>query len=193
MTQAEKKKIIKRLAQFKQDYNFTSKQIAEELQTTEVAISHWFNGDSLPRMNKVEDIYKLFNKYCIPGVVKIPKNKHWLAWFFVQVDDIKNPYESWCEDTMSGEDPQDFSKWIKDWQKEFPNPEIYRQYEPGSWGRSMAHLDYLNLNTTIEFRECFIGYSTLQEVFSTYKGINPRAFDYELVEALMRGEVDGAS
>jgi hypothetical protein len=34
-------------------------------------------------MNKVEDIYKLFNKYCIPGVVKIPKNKHWRAWFFV--------------------------------------------------------------------------------------------------------------
>lgn len=193
MTQAEKKKIIKRLAQFKQDYNFTSKQIAEELQTTEAAISHWFNEDSLPRANKVEDIYKLFNKYCIPGVVKIPKNKHWRAWFFVQVDDIKNPYGSWCEDTMSGEEPLSFSKWIKDWQKEFPNPEIYRQYEPGSWGRSMAHLDYLNLNTTIEFRDCFIGYSTLQEVFSTHKGINPRAFDYELVEALMRGEVDGAS
>ena len=62
MTQAEKKKIIKRLAQFKQDYNFTSKQIAEELQTTEAAISHWFNEDSLPRANKVEDIYKLFEK-----------------------------------------------------------------------------------------------------------------------------------
>ena len=193
MTQAEKKKVIKRLAQFKQDYNFTSKQIAEKLQTTESAVSHWFNEDSLPRANKVEDIYKLFENYCIPGIIKIPKNKHWSAWFFIQVDDIKNPYGSWCEDRFSGEDPQDFSKWIEDWKKEFPHPEVYRQYEPGNWGRSRAHLDYLNLNTTIEFREYFIGHSSLQEVFSIYKGMNPSAFDYQLVEALMRGEVDGAS
>lgn len=193
MTQAEKRKVIKRLAQFKQDYNFTSKEIAKELETTEAAISHWFNDDSLPRVNKVEDIYKLFEKYCIPGIIKIPKNKHWLAWFFVQVDDIKNPYGSWCEDIISGMLPWEFSEWMEDWKKEFPDPEIYRQYEPGIWGRTLAHLDYLNLNTTIEFKKCFIGHSSLQEVFSTYKGLNPRAFDYELVEALMRGEVDGTT
>ena len=193
MTQAEKKKVIKRLAQFKQDYNFTSKQIAEELQTTEAAVSHWFNEDSLPRTNKIEDIYKLFNKYCIPGVIKIPKNKHWLACFFIQVDDVKNPYESWREDKVSGESPETFTQWITDWKKDFPTPEIYRQYEPGTWGRSLAHLDYLNLNTTIEYRNCFIGHSSLEETFSHYVGLNPRAFDYELIEALMRGETDGTT
>lgn len=105
MTQAEKKLIIKRLVQFKQDYNFTGKEIAKKLNTTEAAVSHWFCGDTLPRANKVKDIYKLFEKYCIPGIIKIPQNKHWATWFFVQVDDIKNPYESWHTDNTFGEAP----------------------------------------------------------------------------------------
>jgi len=74
----------------------------------------------------VEDIYILFSKYCIPGIIRLPKNKHWLASFFIRVDDIKNPYASWIDDNWTGDTPENFAKWMKDWEKEFPNPTIYR-------------------------------------------------------------------
>ena len=57
MAQSEKRQLIKRLAKFKIDYNFTSKEIAEKLQTTEAVVSNWFTGHSLPRKDKVESIY----------------------------------------------------------------------------------------------------------------------------------------
>ena len=190
MTQAEKEHVIKRLMQFNQDYNFTGKEIAKKLNTTEAAVSHWFCGDTLPRTNKVKDIYKLFEKYCIPGIIKIPQNKHWTAWFFVQVDDIKNPYESYHTDNTFGEAPAQFALWIKDWKEEFPAPEIYRQYEAGPHGRTVAHLECMNLNTTIEFRNYFIGCPSIQEA---YLNLNPSCFDYMLANAWVYGEVDGAS
>ena len=190
MTQAEKKQIVERLAQFKQDYKFTSKEIAKTLDTTEAAVSHWFQGDTLPRPEKINSICQLFDKYCIPGIIKIPQNKHWSAWVFIQVDDIKNPYGSQHTNNMFGETPEQMALWIEDWKQEFPNPEIYRQYEAGTHGRALAFLECMNLNTTIEFKDYFIGQSDLQKACF---GINPQCLDYALVNALMRGDVDGTS
>lgn len=190
MTQAEKKQIIKRLIQFKQDYKFTSKEIAQTLDTTEAAVSHWLQGDTLPRSGKIKNICQLFDKYCIPGIIKIPQNKHWNTWIFIQVDDIKNPYGSWHTNNISGETPEQFTFWIEDWKKEFPFPEIYRQYEAGSHGQTLARLECMNLNTTIEFKDYFIGQPNIQKACA---GINLQCLDYALVNALMRGDVDGTT
>ena len=190
MTQADKKQIVERLVQFKQDYKFTSKEIAKTLGTTEAAVSHWFQGDTLPRPEKINSICQLFDKYCIPGIIKIPQNKHWNAWIFIQVDDIKNPYGSWHTSNIFGETAEQMTLWIEDWKQEFPNPEIYRQYEAGAHGRALAFLECMNLNTTIEFKDYFIGQSDLQKACS---GINPQCLDYALVNALMRGDVDGTT
>lgn len=190
VTQAEKKKVIARLKQFKQDYNFTSKEIAQALDTTEAAVSHWFQGDTLPRPEKINNICQLFDKYCIPGIIKIPKNKHWMTWVFIQVDDIKNPYGSWHSSDIFGETPEQIALWIEDWEQEFPSPEIYRQYEAGIHGRTLAFLECINLNTTIEFKDYFIGQSDIQKAVT---GINPQCLDYALLNALMRGDVDGTT
>ena len=190
VTQAEKKQIIERLIQFKQDYKFTSKEIAQALDTTEAAVSHWLQGDTLPRSGKIKNICQLFDKYCIPGIIKIPQNKHWSAWIFIQVDDIKNPYGSWHTNNIFGETPEQFTFWIEDWKKEFPFPEIYRQYEAGIHGQTLAHLECMNLNTTIEFKDYFIGQSDLQKATA---GINLQCLDHALVNALMRGDVDGTT
>lgn len=188
MTQAYKKRIIKRLAQFKQDYNFTSKDIAQALETTEAAVSHWFNGDSLPRAEKVEKVKQLFDKYCIPGIIKIPKNKYWSNVYFLQVDDIKNPYMSYCEDKVSGKYPQDFAQWVKDWAKMFPNPELFRTYMPNDAGRAVCHLDYLNLNTTIEHQDYFIGQGSFEQAVATYHIYCTYEYDYALASAIAAGE-----
>lgn len=193
VTQAEKKKVIARLKQFKQDYNFTSKEIAKELNTTEAAVSHWFNGDTLPHANKVEDIYTLFSKHCIPGIIRLPKNKHWLASIFIRVDDIKNPYASWIDDNWTGELPENFAKWIKDWEKEFPNPVIYRQYSPDAVGRAKCHLDLLKLNTTIEHKKYFIGYDSLAQAIQINCPYCFYEYDSELAQALVSGEDDGTT
>lgn len=96
------------------------------MDTTEAAVSHWFQGDTLPRPEKINNICQLFDKYCIPGIIKIPKNKHWTTWVFIQVDDIKNPYGSWHSSDIFGETPEQIALWIEDWEQEFPSPEIYR-------------------------------------------------------------------
>lgn len=193
MTQSEKQRVIKRLVRFKEDYNFTSKQIAEELNTTESAVSNWFNGNSLPRLEKVRNIYKLFDKYCIPGIIRFPANKHWLATFFLQVRDIKNPYASWIDNEWSGESPEIFAKWVKDWEKQFPDPMIYRQYEPGAAGQAKCNLDTLNLNTTIEHRNFFLGCGSLAEALRTHPIYCLYEYDLPLAEALARGEEDGTT
>lgn len=193
MTQAEKKKIIERLAQFKWDYNFTSKQIAEKLQTTEAAVSNWFNGNNVPRKEKIENIYKLFNKYCIPGIIRLPKNEHWLTSLFIRVDDIKNPYASWIDDEQTGIEPETFAQWMKDWEKQFPNPTIYRQYSSDATGRAKCHLDLLNLNTTIEHKDYFIGYDNLMQAVQANHIQRLYEYDSELVQALINGDDDGTT
>lgn len=193
MTRAEKKPIIQRLKNFKINYNYTSKQIAQELNTTEAAVSHWFSGDSFPRADKIDDILKFLEKHCIPGIIRIPKNKHWLASFFLRVEDINDPYHSWIDDNISGEYPEAFSKWVKDWEQQFPSPVKYRSYDPTPQGRAQCHLDTLNLNTTIHFRDNFKDYTDLISVFQNHKGLNLQAFDYILMKNIISGEDDGTS
>ena len=192
MTKQEKQLLIQRLAQFKINYNFTSRQLAQKIETTEAALSNWFRGHSLPRPEKVTRIKKLFKQYCIPGIIRLPKNSHWSASFFIRVEDIKDPYNTWVDDGWTGETPTTFSQWMSEWAITFPNPTIYRQYLPMT-DPAICHLDLLNLNTTIQFRDCFIGHSSLEEIFSLYKGLCPSSFDYSLINKMMRGEDDGTT
>ena len=193
MTKQEKIFIIELLKDFKENYNFTSKEIAQKLHTTESTVSNWLSGKALPSPTKAKSICKLLDTICIPGIVRIPKNEHWNTTYFLRVIDIKNPYMTWVDDQFSGEEPESFSKWVKDWSIAFPNPTVYRQYAPTSQGRVQCQYDALNLLTTISFKDCFIGHSSLEEVFNTYKGLNPSGFDYKLIRDLMSGEDDGVS
>ena len=163
------------------------------LQTTEAAVSNWFNGNSVPRKEKIINIYRLFNKYCIPGIIRLPKNEHWSASFFIRVDDIKNPYGSWIDDEWTGLEPEEFARCMKDWEKQFPNPTIYRQYTPDAAGRAKCHLDLLNLNTTIEHKDYFIGYDNLMQAIQINQIHCLHEYDYELALALVNGDDDGTT
>ena len=94
---------------------------------------------------------------------------------------------------MSWVSPEKFSKYVKDWEKEFPNPTIYRQYSPSETSQARCHLDVLNLNTTIEHRNYFIGYDSLAQAIQINRIDCMYEYDYELAQALISGEDDGTS
>ena len=60
-------------------------------------------------------------------------------------------------------------------------------------GRAKCHLDLLNLNTTIEHREYFIGYDSLAQAVQRNCPYCFYEYDYELARALVSGEDDGTT
>lgn len=195
MTREGKLAAINWLKNFKQDYNWNNKQIAQHLQTTEATVSNWLNGHALPQDQYARGIINLIEENSIPGIIRIPKNQHWNDSLFVRVQDVKNPYVSYYDDDQIGEDHETFMQWMQEWQQEFPNPTIYRQYTSYQDPYWMLHSRHhvLQLNSTIAFKDCFIGQPSIEAAFRKYKGLDPTGLDLPLIEKLISGEDDGTT
>ena len=187
-TSEEKRQIIQRFIKFKKNYRLTGQMITQETGLSPSSMSNWINNKVTPNDESIRQILKLFKKYCIPGIVIIPKNKYWSTKFFLRVSDIKDPYTTYYDDGFSEMEPESFQKWIDDWAQEFPNPQVYRQYEPNAQGTARAYLDNLNINTTWCFKDVIKQYNTLEEVVQQ-SGFKWENFDPTLIKQIISGEI----
>lgn len=170
--------IVHLLNKTKQNYNLTNRDLSVILNTSETQISRWLNGQANPNKSKVQKIWDAFKKIWMPGILKLPANSHWLVEYFIEVMDIKNPFETFIFDEDFENEFDDFIKMIKECEK-LPWS-IYRIYQPNS--TENIHYTILKLNTTMCFLKSLLSYDTLEETFIHYKGLNPAGFDYQLIK-----------
>lgn len=181
-----KQNTIHFLQKTKENYSLSSKQIAREIGATEASISRWLNGQTKPSNQKIEDIWAFFEKIWIKGIICLPKNSQWNGDFFVQVADIKNPFETFDLYEFFESGPQQFLEMIKECESlTNGKPIIYRTFST----ESVFLIEDVTrkLNTTMEFRDCFTKFDNLEDCFTYFKGLNPGAFDYQLIKELKNG------
>lgn len=166
------------IKKFKENYNFTNQQLSQKLDTTETQISRWLNGQATPNKTRTQKIWNLFLQTWQPGILKISANSYWSCEYFVEVMDIKNPFETFIFD----KDYENGLSVFLDMMTECENLpyEIYRTYSPQN--AALIHLAVLKLNTTMSFMNCFLTDLTLEDIFIKYPGLNPAAFDYLLIK-----------
>ena len=181
-----KQNTIHFLQKTKENYSLSSKQIAREIGATEASISRWLNGQTKPSNQKIEDIWSFFSRTWIKGIICLPQNSQWGINFFVQVADVKNPFETFYLDKLFENGPKKFIEMVAECE-EITNgrPTIYRTFTTES--------EYLiedvtrKLNVTMAFHDCFTQFNNLEDCFAHFKGLNPGAFDYQLIKELKNG------
>lgn len=170
--------IIHLIQKTKENYNLTNRDLSVALNTTETQISRWLNNQAKPNKTKTQKIWGFFEDTWTPGILQLSKNSHWKCEYFIEVMDIKNPFETFIFDEDYENDFDTFLDMIRECEN-LPY-KIYRIYEPETaW---LIHHTILSLNTTMNFLDALLAYDTLEEVFSHYKGLNPSAFDYDLIQ-----------
>ena len=190
VTKMSEQNSVKLLKAFKQNYNFTSHELAHELGVSDAMISNWFNDKAKPQTRSIQAIDTFLLKNCIPGVIKLPPlPNYWTDYYFLSVADIKNPYAKYDDNLCSGQMPDVFNQWVEEWGKICPNPQIYRSYEPGPRGRAAAYLDSCNIMTAVEFRKWITQCSTVDEVFRTYPHWHRASFDKQAVAEIICGDL----
>lgn len=171
------------LEKTKQNYNLTSKQIAHELDMTETAVSRWFNEKVTPNRSTLHKIWdKIFSQYWEIGVLRLPPNSQWLCDYFIAVRDIKNPFETFMIDEEFENGPYRFIQMVEECEN--LNSIIYRTYEkfPREIQPTLLTKDIQKLNTTMVFHRSLTAYPILEDVFIHSPGLNPAAFDYQLIK-----------
>lgn len=170
--------IIHLIQKTKENYHLTNRNLARELGISETQFSRWINGQAAPNKTTVEKIWQLFLHIWQPGIIKLPINSHWNHEYFVEVMDIKNPFETFVfdEDFENGFEP--FLKMIQECEN--LSYEIYRTYTEKEI--PVIHETVLKLNTTMCFITCFLNFENLEDTFIHYKGLNPNTFDYQLIK-----------
>lgn len=176
------------LEKTKQNYNITSKQIAHELEMTETAVSRWFTENVKPNRSTIQKIWdRIFTQYWEMGILCLPPNSHWGCEYFVAVRDIKNPFETFIIDKEFENGPALFVQMIAECEK--LNFNIYRTYEktPKELQSTILFRDISKLNTTMSFLKVLTSYPALEDVFIHFSGLNPAAFDYQLIKEKKNG------
>lgn len=181
-----KQNTIHFLQKTRENYSLSSKQIAREIGATEASISRWLNGQTKPSNQKIEDIWAFFNRTWIKGIVCLPSNSQWKVNFFIQVADVKNPFETFYLFRLFENGPKKFIEMVAECE-ELTNgkPIIYRTFTTES--EYFIEDVTRKLNTTMEFRDCFTKFDNLEDCFTHFKGLNPGAFDYQLIKELKNG------
>lgn len=170
--------IIHLIKELKENYNLNNKQLSHQLETGETQISRWLNEQAKPNKTKTQKIWDLFLRTWQPGILKLPSNSHWSCEYFVEVMDIKNPFETFIFDNYYENGFNSFLAMIKECEN--LSWEIYRTYEPNYIPH--IHHTVLNLNTTMCFINCFLDFETVEDALIKHPGLNPAAFDYQLIK-----------
>lgn len=170
--------IIHLIQKTKENYNLTNRDLSAALNTTETQISRWLNNQAAPNKTKVQKIWEFFEATWTPGILQLSKNSHWKCEYFVEVMDIKNPFETFVFDDYYENGFDTFLIMLQECEN-LPW-KIYRKYEPNYI--PYIHRIVLNLNTTMCFINCFLNFETLEDAFIKQPGLNPAAFDYQLIK-----------
>lgn len=120
-----KENTIHFLKKLKENYDYTNRMIAAELDISEVLISNWLAGKSNPNKTNQEKIWNLFHKVWISGIIKFPTCTYWNYPLYLRVADLRNPFETW-EDYIYSLDY--FNKMLEEYKNISPDPIVIRAF-----------------------------------------------------------------
>ena len=179
------KNIISLLKKTKENYNLNNKTIAQKLESTEAAVSRWLAGKSKPNRKSCEKMVQLFHEVWEPGIVELPPNSHWTGNYYLRVEDLRNPFDTWYDGDFTGEYPESFLRFIKEWEEK-GQFKIIKQYNDYKEFKMFSLLEEQNCNTTSEF----LHWSSARELVNLIQNgkLNANAFDYQLLGEAVRAQ-----
>lgn len=175
--------IISLLKKTKENYNLSSKTIAQKIGATEAVVSRWLTGKAKPNSRSCEKIVQLLRETWVPGIVKLPPVEFWENDYYMRVEDIKNPFETWANGFFAQKDSQQFNAALSLW-KEKNKYEVIRTYQSYSHFYEDSYRDE-NTYNNIEFLLIFSSPSDISYAFKTgeLKKIN---FNMEIVKEALQ-------
>jgi DNA-binding XRE family transcriptional regulator len=179
------KNILSLLKKTKENYNLNNKTIAQKIESTEAAVSRWFAGKSKPNKKSCEKIIQLFHEIWEPGIIELPPCSHWRGNYYLRVEDLRNPFDTWHDGDFTGEYPESFLHFIEEWEEK-GQFRIVKRYEDYKEFKIFSALEEQNCNTTSEFL-----YSLpAQQVVNLIQDgkLNASAFDYQLLGEAVRAQ-----
>lgn len=179
------KNILFLLKKTKENYNLNNKIIAQKIESTEAAVSRWFAGKSKPNKKSCEKIIQLFHEIWEPGIIELPPCSHWLGNYYLRVEDLRNPFETWYDGDFTGEEPESFLHFIEEWEEK-GQFRIIKHYEDYKEFKMLSALEEQHCNTTSEF----LYSSPAQQVVNLIQDgkLNASAFDYQLLGEAVRAQ-----
>lgn len=177
------KNILSLLKKTKENYNLNNKTIAQKIGSTEAAVSRWFAGKSKPNSKSCEKIIRLFHEVWEPGIVEFPPCSHWTGNYYMRVEDLRNPFDTWYDGDFTGEEPESFLRFMEEW-KEKGQFRIVKQYNDYREFKMFSALEEQNCNTTSEF----LHWKPARELVNLIQDgrLNANAFDYQLLGEAVR-------
>lgn len=171
------------LNKFKKNYNFNNKKIAQQIGATEAAVSRWFAGKSKANSKSCEKIWSLFREIWIPGIIELPPNSYWSGNYYIRVDDIRNPFETWTDSNYTGYTPEEFESCMKEW-KEKGQFKIVQTYNSYDEFLTYSRLKEQDLNDTREF----LSNMSARRLLSLIKQgrLNPEFIDIEMLAQALK-------
>lgn len=179
------KNIISLLKKTKENYNLNNKTIAQKIESTEAAVSRWLAGKSKPNRKSCEKMVQLFHEVWEPGIVELPPNSHWTGNYYLRVEDLRNPFDTWYDGDFTGEYPESFLRFIEEWEEK-GQFKIIKQYNDYKEFKMFSLLEEQNCNTTSEF----LHWSSARELVNLIQNgkLNANAFDYQLLGEAVRAQ-----
>lgn len=179
------KNIISLLKKTKENYNLSSKIIAQKIGATEAVVSRWLTGKAKPNSKSCEKIVQLFHETWESGIVELPPCSHWLGNYYLRVEDLRNPFDTWYDGDFTGEYPESFLHFIEEWE-ERGQFRIIKHYKDYKEFKIFSALEEQNCNTTNEFLNSL----PAQQVVNLIQNgrLNASAFDYQLLGEALRAQ-----
>lgn len=172
------KNIISLLKKTKENYNLTNKTIAKKIGSTEAAVSRWLADKSKPNNKSCKKIIQLFHEVWEAGIVEFPPCSHWSGNYYMRVEDLRNPFDTWYDGDFTGEEPESFERFIQEWEEK-GQFRIIKQYDNYKEFKMFSVREEQNCNTTGEFLHSW----SAQQIFNLIQEgkLNTNAFDYQLL------------
>ena len=128
---------------------------------------------------------QLFHEVWEPGIVELPPCSHWTGNYYLRVEDLRNPFDTWYDGDFTGEEQENFLNFIEEWEEK-NQYRVFKHYENYKEFKMLAALEEQNCNTTNDFLH---GWPAQQIVDLIQNGkLNSNAFDYQLLGEAVRAQ-----
>ena len=179
------KNIISLLKKTKKNYDLSSKIIAQKIGATEAVVSRWLTGKAKPNSKSCEKIVQLFHETWESGIIELPPCSHWPINYYLRVEDLRNPFDTWYDGNFTGEDSENFLYLIEEWKRE-NQFKIIKHYKDYKEFKMLSALEEQNYNTITKF---LYNLPAQQFISLIQDGrLNTSAFDYQLLDEALRAQ-----
>lgn len=177
--------IISLLKKTKKNYDLSSKTIAQKIGATEAVVSRWLTGKAKPNSKSCEKIIQLFHETWESGIIELPPCSHWPINYYLRVEDLRNPFDTWYDGNFTGEDSENFLYLIEEWKRE-NQFKIIKHYKDYKEFKMLSALEEQNYNTITKF---LYNLPAQQFISLIQDGrLNTSAFDYQLLDEALRAQ-----